>query len=523
MFSMRISNLRIGARLGIAFAAMCVLIATVGVAGAASMRTLKSDIDAITKVNNTKTELVVMMIKQVHITNRVMRTVIILDDIEAQNKEVPKITQARATYDEAWTKLQTFEPTGEERTLRAAIESTGKAAAEVNDKLLALGLAQRDADAKDLLLAQVIPLNQAWLKALDDNAKLQTQASLARVAAAGTTFERGLWLIGLMALGAVVFAAWAGWFITGTITRPIYYARDCALRMAGGDLMQRVERRKGFDGKDEPSELIAAMQTMHDSLCDMVTSVHANASGVAIAAEQIAMGNLDLSNRTEVQAANLEETAATMDQLTATVRGNSESTVQAATLASGAGSVAGKGGRVMQDVVRTMSGIDASSKKIADIIGVIDSIAFQTNILALNAAVEAARAGEQGRGFAVVASEVRSLAQRSAGAAREIKSLIGASVEQVGAGAALVGQAGTTMAEIVGAIERVNQIMGEIQTATREQTDGISQVGQAVAEMDRATQQNAALVEQSAAAAESLNRQAKAMMEVVGRFRLKAA
>lgn len=520
---MRISNLMIGARLGIAFGTLCVLITSVGVAGAVAMHTLKRDLDVITKVNNTKNELIVTLRQQVHITNRVSRTIIILDDIGAKNKEALKISAARASYDSAWKQLQSFEPTAEERRLRAAIELTGNAAMAINEKLLALGLSQRDADARGLLLTQVIPLNTAWLKALNDSADFQLRASLARVESAGTTFGRGLWWIGLIALGAVMFAAWAGWFISRTITLPIHYARECALRMAGGDLTRQVERRKGFDGKDETSELIAAMQTMHDSLCDMVASVHANASGVASAAEQIAMGNLDLSNRTEVQAANLEETAATMDQLTATVRGNSASTVQAATLASGAGSVAGKGGRVMHDVVQTMSGIDASSKKIAEIIGVIDSIAFQTNILALNAAVEAARAGEQGRGFAVVAAEVRSLAQRSAGAAREIKSLIHASVDQVGAGTALVRQAGTTMAEIVTAIDHVNLIMGEIQTSTREQTDGISQVGQAVGEMDRATQQNAALVEQSAAAAASLNRQAKAMMEVVGRFRLGTA
>jgi methyl-accepting chemotaxis protein len=244
---------------------------------------------------------------------------------------------------------------------------------------------------------------------------------------------------------------------------------------------------------------------------------------VAMASQQISTGNADLSNRTEQQAASLEETAATMDELTATVRNNSDSTVQAAALADGAGNVAGEGGAVMRRVVDTMAAIDQSSKKIADIIGTIDGIAFQTNILALNAAVEAARAGEQGRGFAVVASEVRSLAQRSAAAAREIKVLIGNSVEQVGTGSTLVAQAGHTMNQIVEQIGRVNQIMGEIRTSTREQTDGIAQVGVAVSEMDRATQQNAALVEESAAAAESLNQQAQTLMTVVSKFRLKTS
>jgi methyl-accepting chemotaxis protein len=519
---MRISNIRIGARLGMAFTAMVALIGIAAASGAVSMHQLQSDVKLITEVNNVKLQLSVDMQQQVHITNRVMRTIVLLEDPETQQRESLKITAARSTYDAAWQQLQTFPPSERGQALRAEIAAAATAATAVNDKLLMLAKSQRDADAVALLMAEGIPTNGRWLKALDANIAEQQRASAERVEHATATFERGLWTIGLVAIASAAFAAWAGWFISRSVTRPIHYARDCALRMAGGDLTQPVERRKGFDGTDEPSELIAAMQTMHDSLCDMVTSVHANASGVATAAEQIAMGNADLSNRTEQQAANLEETAATMDQLTATVRGNSESTVQAATLASGAGSVAGKGGSVMDDVVRTMSGIDASSKKIADIIGVIDGIAFQTNILALNAAVEAARAGEQGRGFAVVAAEVRSLAQRSAGAAREIKSLISASVEQVGEGATLVAQAGSTMAEIVGAVERVNQIMGEIQTSTREQTNGISQVGQAVNEMDRATQQNAALVEQSAAAAESLNQQAKAMMVTVSRFRLKA-
>jgi methyl-accepting chemotaxis protein len=262
------------------------------------------------------------------------------------------------------------------------------------------------------------------------------------------------------------------------------------------------------------------MQTMHDSITETVRHVQGNAASVALAAQEISTGNADLSSRTEQQASSLQETAAAMDQLTATVASNADNTTQAVALADGAGGVAGQGGDVMQRVVDTMGGIDKSSKKIVDIIAVIDSIAFQTNILALNAAVEAARAGEQGRGFAVVASEVRSLAQRSAAAAGEIKTLIGDSVARVSSGMSLVTQAGATMTEIQGAIQRVNLILGEINMSTREQTSGIAQVSLSVTDMDRGTQQNAALVEQSAAAAESLSQQARTLLEAVGKFRL---
>ena len=260
--------------------------------------------------------------------------------------------------------------------------------------------------------------------------------------------------------------------------------------------------------------------TLSRLLRRLAASLGEGAAQLASAAGQVSAGSQSLAEGASEQAASLEETAATMDQLTSTVRNNADSTQQAVGLAIGATEVATRGGAVMEQVVQTMSGIDRSSKKIADIIGVIDSIAFQTNILALNAAVEAARAGEQGRGFAVVASEVRSLAQRSSEAAREIKALIGASVEQVSTGSVLVQRAGVTMSEIVESIGRVNQIMSEIRTATGEQANGIAQVGTAVNDMDRATQQNAALVEESAAAAESLNQQAQMLMNKVSRFRL---
>jgi len=272
----------------------------------------------------------------------------------------------------------------------------------------------------------------------------------------------------------------------------------------------------------DDTSLMAQLQQMQNSLGEVVAAVRGNADNVATASAEIAQGNTDLSQRTEQQAAALEQTAASMEEFGATVRQNADNAKQANQLAMSASEVAITGGEVVGQVVQTMKGINDSSKRIADIIGVIDGIAFQTNILALNAAVEAARAGEQGRGFAVVASEVRSLAQRSAGAAKEIKGLINASVERVEQGSALVDRAGATMTEVVASIRRVTDIMGEISAASTEQSAGVAQVGEAVAQMDQATQQNAALVEEGAAAAESLRDQAQQLVQTVAVFKLSA-
>jgi methyl-accepting chemotaxis protein len=286
--------------------------------------------------------------------------------------------------------------------------------------------------------------------------------------------------------------------------------------VADGDLSSRVLAT----GRNEISLLLQALDRMSDRLTTAVSNVRQNSESVATASAQIAQGNQDLSERTEQQASALQETAASMEQLGSTVKQNADNARQANQLARGASAVAVKGGDVVGQVVQTMKGINDSSKKIADIISVIDGIAFQTNILALNAAVEAARAGEQGRGFAVVASEVRSLAQRSAAAAKEIKTLIGVSVERVEQGTALVDQAGSTMTEIVASIQRVTDIMGEIGAASIEQSRGVAQVGEAVSQMDQATQRNAALVEESAAAAESLKGQAQQLVQSVAVFKI---
>jgi methyl-accepting chemotaxis protein len=315
---------------------------------------------------------------------------------------------------------------------------------------------------------------------------------------------------------AVVVAIVLGVLITRSVTVPIREAVRIAETVASGDLGSRIDVSR----HDETGELLAALKKMNDSLARVVGTVRQSSDSIATGSSQIATGNADLSQRTEEQASNLQQTAASMEQLASTVRNNAEAAQQASQLASGASQVAAQGGEVVGRVVGTMEEISASSKKIADIIGVIDGIAFQTNILALNAAVEAARAGEQGRGFAVVAGEVRSLAQRSAQAAREIKSLIGESVEKVEAGSQLVADAGRTMADIVAQVRRVTDLIGEISAATQEQTTGIGQVSSAVSQLDQVTQQNAALVEQSAAAADSLRQQAQRLVEAVSVFRV---
>jgi methyl-accepting chemotaxis protein len=350
-------------------------------------------------------------------------------------------------------------------------------------------------------------------------AEIKTRNALNASIESTELYESGRAMMLLLVALSVAVGLACGYWLSRSITHQLgaepEAAAELAKRVAEGNLSTPISLRAG-----DTDSVMAALSAMQSALSSVVANVRGNAESVATASSQIAQGNVDLSQRTEEQASALQQTAATMDQLTTTVRNNSDSAKQANQLALGARHVATQGGEVVARVVDTMKGINASSKRIADIIAVIDGIAFQTNILALNAAVEAARAGEQGRGFAVVASEVRSLAQRSADAAKEIKTLITQSVEQVESGSTLVDQAGGSMNEIVGAIQRVTDIVAEISAASVEQTAGVSQVGQAVSQMDQVTQQNAALVEESAAAAESLRQQAEQLVSIVSVFKL---
>jgi len=373
--------------------------------------------------------------------------------------------------------------------------------------------AEFDSTAGD---AAVAGMDRAPARLLADSGrKIAEDSSAVSAKAADQAHRASLVSIVLMlAVGAAGIGV--GIWFSRKITRPVDDALKVAQAIAGGDLTTRVK----MIGQDEIGQLLAALSAMQGSLAGVVGNVRANSESVATASSQISQGANDLSSRTEEQASALQQAAASMEELGSTVRQNAENALSANQLALGASAVARKGGDVVGEVVETMKGINDSSKRIVDIIGVIDAIAFQTNILALNAAVEAARAGEQGRGFAVVASEVRTLAQRSADAAKEIKSLISASVERVEHGTALVDRAGVTMTEIVTSIERVTDIMGEISAASTEQSTGVGQISEAIAQMDQATQQHAALVEESAAAAESLRDQARQLVQVVAVFKL---
>ncbi len=439
---------------------------------------------------------------------------------EEARAQVARVDEAKSRAAEAWKAYVPTITPGEEQKLATEIQAAQAHYYEALGAILAKPAA--DADARLALAALYNGDSAKTFQALDTAIRgdmdLQMRGGDAAYQESQQTFASAKWWVLGLLTGAVALGSLLALLIARSITRPIAIALRVAETVAGGDLTSAVDSQ----ASDEAGQLLRALKRMNESLVHIVSQVRDSSESIATGSSQIATGNTDLSQRTEEQASNLQQTAASMEQLTATVKQNSDTARAATQIASSASEAAAEGGRVVAQVVDTMDDIAKSSKQIVDIIGVIDGIAFQTNILALNAAVEAARAGEQGRGFAVVAAEVRSLAQRSATAAKEIKSLIGASVERVEAGSRLVDDAGRSMSGIVTQVSRVNDLIGEISSASLEQSTGIGQVGDAVSQLDQVTQQNAALVEESAAAAESVKVQAAQLAQTVAVFKLAA-
>lgn len=514
-----LKSLKIGQRLGVGFGAVILAGLFVAAYGRVALSNMNDELNLLASDRVVKVMQVRDIRDHMNTIAREVRNIALLDDEAALQTQAKSVEGHQVKITDLLATLNTTIKTAEGKAALARVEQLRAPYRETLAKAIQLGVANQNEQARDVLLNELSGPQEAYFKALDeliasqqklmDNAARYTDELAASASA----------VMLALALAAAMAGALVAWLVARSVTRPLQQAIRVTDLIAQGDLTSEIAVHR----RDEMGQLLNALGQMQTSLAKVVGEVRSNADSVATASVQIAQGNHDLSGRTEQQASALEETAASMEELGSTVKLNADNAKQANQLARGASTVAIQGGEVVARVVDTMKGINDSSKKIADIISVIDGIAFQTNILALNAAVEAARAGEQGRGFAVVAGEVRTLAQRSADAAKEIKTLISASVERVEQGSTLVDQAGVTMTEVVSSIRRVTDIMGEISAASAEQSQGVSQVGEAVTQMDQVTQQNAALVEEMAAAATSLKGQAQDLVSAVAVFKLSQA
>jgi len=513
---MKLQNLNIGKRLGLGFGAVgLMLVVMLGLSNI-----------MLARVNDGTRLLVTNRIPVIEMTAHLesennniaiaLRNMMLNADAADRQKQVDQIMSSRRVMDEMLVALRGTIVTPQGREILDRMSSASGRYLAGQDALLKLIAAGDDEGARTYLARELRPVLAQLKGATAEQIKLQKERSVRAGVDAEDTYRSTTWLMSIVGALSLALAAVVAWWITRSITRPLLRALEVANTVAAGDLTSRID----VSSRDETGQLLQALKSMNESLARTVGTVRVGTDTIAVAAAQVASGSQDLSGRTEQQASALEETASSMEELTSTVKQNADNARQANKLAESASNVAARGGAVIEQVVGTMDQINASSIKITDIIGVIDGIAFQTNILALNAAVEAARAGEQGRGFAVVASEVRNLAQRSAAAAREIKQLIGDSSGKVADGSRLVAEAGATMTEIVESVRRLTDIMAEISAASQEQTAGIEQINGAVAQMDEGTQQNAALVEEAAAASASMEEQAAKLAQAVAVFRI---
>ena len=514
-------NLKIGVRLTIGFGIVLALLVTGATFGLRQVAKLNDRVEFITSVDEGKLLALSKIQFAVGLRAIAARNLVLVTDSAQQKGDIELITKAQKDIDSGMQELTALtknpaDATAKERDMLEQLRALEAKYLPIATKIGALATTQQTEAAKASLVADCMPLLKQVIAHINEfNVVMRTSATES-VTAAQEAYEVSKWTMLALSAVSLLLGSLIAWWLTRSISRPLKEAVTIAQNVSAGDLTSTIT----VDSKDELGQLKLALKEMNDNLSRIVGDVRHGTDTIATASSEIATGNLDLSSRTEQQAGSLQETASAMEELTATVKQNAENAQQANKLATTASDIAVKGGAVVARVVETMASINESSKKVVDIIGVIDGIAFQTNILALNAAVEAARAGEQGRGFAVVASEVRSLAQRSASAAKEIKQLIGTSVEKVDAGAALVDEAGATMGEILDSIQRVTGIMGDISSASDEQTRGIEQINHAIAQMDQVTQQNAALVEEAAAAAASMQSQTSSLAELVSVFKL---
>ncbi|MBI3285926.1 MAG: MCP four helix bundle domain-containing protein [Burkholderiales bacterium] len=516
--------MKVATRLTVGFGLVLSFLLTVLLLGTTHMAQMQTRMEEIANINNVQAKLASTMYLTITERALALRNLILLIEEAEIQIEVTRIKAQAKKYAEAEEKLGKMlsedpNATLAQKELFQKIKEQAKLSAPFVTQGAELSLQKKNEEAYRLLRYDFRPVQKKWWGMLNEFMSVEEKQNNQAILEAEKAYVSGLTLMYVFGGAALFVGMLAAWMIVRGLLKQLggepQYAADIAEKIAAGDLALEIS----VAAHDRHS-MLHAMREMRDGLANIVGMVRSGTDTIATASRQIASGNMDLSARTEQQAGSLEETASSMEELTSTVKQNADNARQANVLAQSASEVAVKGGRVVSEVVGTMGSINASSRKIVDIIGVIDGIAFQTNILALNAAVEAARAGEQGRGFAVVATEVRSLAQRSAEAAREIKKLIDDSVSKVDAGARLVDEAGMTMSEIVSSIKRVTDIMGEIMSASMEQTAGIEQINEAIMQMDDATQQNSALVEEAAAAATSLQDQADHLAQLVSTFKL---